>query len=70
MKATVRSVIASYPAVSLDEIDISKDPDLLDRYGLEIPVLLIDLKKVAKYRISEVELRRVVSRRLGVRGKG
>ena len=28
--------------ISVDEIDISSDPALLDRYGLEIPVLLID----------------------------
>ena len=39
----------------------------LDRYGLEIPVLLIDGKKAAKYRVSEEELLRMVDAR---RGKG
>ena len=35
---------------------------LLDRYGLEIPVLMIDGKKMAKYRVSEEELRRMLER--------
>ena len=52
----------------MDEIDISTDRELCDRYGLEIPVLLIDGKKVAKYRISEEELTRMVEAR--DRGKG
>jgi glutaredoxin len=63
MKAIVARLITSYQGVSLEEIDISADPELLDRYGLEIPVLLIEGKKVAKYRISEEELRRVLSSR-------
>ena len=52
MKSLVRRVLSTRtaePAISVDEIDISGDPALLDRYGLEIPVLLIDGKKVAKY---------------------
>jgi len=32
------------------------------RYGLEIPVLLVDGRKAAKYRITEIELRRVIVR--------
>ena len=51
----------------VDEIDISGDPELIDRYGLEIPVLLIDGKKAAKYRVSEEELRRMLDGRRGVR---
>jgi glutaredoxin len=56
MKSLVHRVIAQHAndyAMELDEIDISSDSTLLDRYGLEIPVLLIDGKKVAKYRVSE-----------------
>jgi thiol-disulfide isomerase/thioredoxin len=44
----------------IDEIDIATDPDLEARYALEIPVLLVNGKKAAKYRISEVELRRLI----------
>jgi len=60
MKRAVLRVAEARADVSLEEIDISADPDLLDRYGLEIPVLMVDGKKVAKYRISEVNLRRAL----------
>ena len=62
MKATVRRVIQD-PHISVDDIDISNDPVLVDRYGLEIPVLAINGKKVAKYRVSEEELKRMVQSR-------
>jgi glutaredoxin len=62
MKATVRRVVHD-SNVSVDEIDISRDPALLERYGLEIPVLWIDGTKVAKYRVSESELRRIIKGR-------
>ena len=66
MKSLVHRVMALQAGVrdmNLDVVDISTDPDLGDRYGLEIPVLLIDGKKVAKYRISEEDLRRMVEAR-------
>jgi glutaredoxin len=63
MKAVIRRVSNKYSNMSLDEVDISTDPVLLDRYGLEIPVLEIDGKKVAKYRIAEDQLRRIVDAR-------
>ena len=65
MKAIVHRAIAGQD-ISMEEVDISTDADLLARYGLEIPVLMIDDKKVAKYRITEGELRRLI----GVRGEG
>ena len=61
MKAVVRGVIAERP-ITLEEVDISTDPVLSERYGLQIPVLLIDGRKVAKYRVSEAELRRMLER--------
>ncbi|HTG88863.1 MAG TPA: glutaredoxin family protein [Vicinamibacterales bacterium] len=60
MKALVHRTIAGRPDISLDEIDISSDRDLLERYGLEIPVLMIDGRKAAKYRVSEEGLRRMI----------
>ena len=72
MKSLVQRVAASHPTehtITLDEIDISTDPLLLDRYGLEIPVLMIDGKKVAKYRVSEAELIQMLKGR-GVKGEG
>jgi glutaredoxin len=60
MKAIVHRVLDGDAHTSIEEIDISNDPVLLGRYGLEIPVLMIDETKVAKYRVTEAELRRMV----------
>ena len=48
--------VAARVRLTLEVIDISTDPALTERYGLEIPVLLIDGKKAAKYRVTEAEL--------------
>lgn len=58
MKTLVRRVIAGREELSLEEIDISGDPALNALYELEIPVLMIDGRKAAKYRITEAELQR------------
>jgi hypothetical protein len=63
MKAVIRRVIGNDSL--LEEVDISTDRALLARHGVEIPVLEIDGRKVAKYRITEAELRRMVSVRKG-----
>jgi glutaredoxin len=68
MKSLVHRIIAEQSndrVIALEEIDISSDSALLDRYGLEIPVLLIDGKKVAKYRVSETELTGMLEARKG-----
>jgi Glutaredoxin-like domain (DUF836) len=66
MKTVVRRVARSVTApITIEEIDISTDPDLEARYGVEIPVLLLDGKKAAKYRVTEEELRRLLTRRHG-----
>jgi hypothetical protein len=62
MKATIDSVAQSIP-LTVEVIDISDDSELEARYGLEIPVLLVDGKKAAKYRVSEEELRRMLKGR-------
>lgn len=40
----------------LEIIDVDTDPTLVDKYGLEVPVILVDGKKVAKYRVDEAAL--------------
>ena len=52
MKAVVQRVSARIP-LALEVVDISGNPDLESKYALEIPVLLIDGRKAAKYRIDE-----------------
>ena len=64
MKAVVRRAIASIQEpVTIEEIDISTDPGLEERYGLEIPVLLVNGKKTAKYRITDAEMVRILEAR-------
>jgi hypothetical protein len=61
MKAVVRRVVHSVAApITIEEFDISTDPELEAQYGVEIPVLLVDGKKAAKYRVSEQELTRML----------
>jgi glutaredoxin len=62
MKAVVARV-ARTTAIALDEIDISTDAALEANYGLEIPVLLVNGKLAAKYRVGEDELRRILAAR-------
>ena len=64
MKAVVQRVVHTETTpIQVEEIDISTDPELEARYGLEIPVLLVDGRKVAKYRVTDGDLRRIVGNR-------
>jgi len=67
MKAVVVRVARTVP-LTIEEIDISADPDLERRYGVEIPVLLVDGKKAAKYRLTEAALLQILAAR--ARGAG
>ena len=62
MKAVV-DLVARWVPFTIDIIDVSNDPRLEARYGLEIPVLLINGRKAAKYRLTEDELRRMLKAR-------
>ena len=62
MKALVQRVARTHgKGIVVEEIDISTDPELESRYGLEIPVLMLNGRKIAKYRISESALSRALA---------
>lgn len=63
MKAVIDAVGARVP-LALEVVDITTDPALLERYGVEIPVLLIDGRKAAKHRLTERELERILESRI------
>ncbi len=66
MKALVERVVEERgEPVTVDAVDVSADPELESRYGLEIPVLLLNGTKIAKYRVTEEELRRALAARPG-----
>jgi glutaredoxin len=61
MKATIARVARdlSLP-VAVEEVDISTDRELESRFALQIPVLMMNGKRVAKYRVTEGELARIL----------
>ena len=63
MKAVIGQVVAQMPAntITVTEIDVSSDEALERMYGQEIPVLLIDGRKSAKYRTTASELKRTLA---------
>jgi glutaredoxin len=70
MKALVTRVAGAMRSpVAIEDVDISTDADLEARYGLEIPVLVVNGRKVAKYRVREEELRKILEGRK-VEGEG
>ena len=59
MKVIVERVVRhTHAQARIEEIDIAGDADLEARYATEIPVLLVNGRKAAKYRVTEEELRR------------
>jgi len=64
MKAVIQRVAARVP-IELETVDVSTNADLDARYGQEIPVLLIDGRKAAKYRLTERELEERLARKSG-----
>jgi hypothetical protein len=68
MKRVVERVARTTP-LTLEVVDISTDAELERRYGLEIPVLLVNGVKAAKYRVEETELLRILAGRAGGAGQ-
>lgn len=53
--------VCSDLGVSYTEVDISADPDLLHKYGEQIPVTLVDGAQHDYWRVDEARLRRALS---------
>lgn len=67
MKDLVRKVSQTIP-LTLEDIDIYGDDELEARYGLEIPVLFVEGKRVANARITEEKLRTMLAGKAGEAG--
>ncbi len=59
-RAIVAEVLAEFPAVGFAEKSILDDPDLLDAYAEEIPVVLIDGKVHTIWRVDPARLRKAL----------
>ncbi len=53
--------LAAEIAFELTEVNIETDPALLARYAREVPVLLVDGRRVVRFRTSERELRQILN---------
>jgi hypothetical protein len=55
MKAVVRPVAESFN-LTVQEVDVDSSAELQERYGNEVPVLLVNGRKAFKYRVTAKEL--------------
>ena len=58
-KGTLAPVLKEF-GVALKEVDIDTDPALAARYGEQVPVLMLDGRKLAKHRIDIAQVRRAL----------
>ncbi len=56
-RTVVQRVLADHPTAAFDERSILDDPELLEKYVEEIPVVLIDDKVHTIWRVDETRLR-------------
>ncbi len=47
----------------VDVLDVDSDPQIHRRYGLHVPVLLLDATVVCRHRLDAVELARLLRKR-------
>jgi len=57
MKAQLEPLLGEF-GLELREVDVDTDAMLAGRFGEEVPVLLLDGRKVAKHRLDVKQLRR------------
>jgi glutaredoxin len=58
--ALLQKVNASLP-FDLEKKDISEDPELLEKFGLAIPVVFVDGVQTFKYRVNENRLKALLN---------
>jgi glutaredoxin len=61
MKASIRAA-GEKSQLQVEEIDVDSSLELAERYGSEVPVLLINGRKAFKYRVTVEELERRLRR--------
>lgn len=63
MLADLTQLGASIQLPTLCTQDVDSDPELQRRYGLKVPVLLLDGQLVASVHLNRLELARLLARR-------
>jgi predicted thioredoxin/glutaredoxin len=60
MLAELAALAGSIALPPIDVLDVDNDPQLVRRYGLHVPVLLLDGSLVCRQRLDVPELRRIL----------
>ena len=63
MLAELEALGSTMPLPPITVQDVDADPDLRRRYGLDVPVLLLDGALVCRHRLDPEELRRMLRAR-------
>jgi len=63
MVAELRGLGRKTPLPPLEVVDVDADPELQRRYGLNVPVLLLDGTPVCRHRLDTAELLRILAPR-------
>ena len=58
-KSLIAPLLAEFGA-RLREVNIDSDPQLHERYNLDVPVIFLGDRKVAKHRVDSAQLRRLL----------
>jgi len=61
MKSVVHEVAVGTP-LRVEEIDVDSAPELIEKYGSEVPVLVINGRKAFKYRVTVKKLKKRLRR--------
>jgi predicted thioredoxin/glutaredoxin len=60
MLAELEALGTTLPLPAVEVVDVDSDPLLKRRYGLEVPVLLLDGAVVCRHRLDSGELKRLL----------
>jgi hypothetical protein len=60
MLAELQAFGQTRPLPPLDVVDVDSDPELTRRYGLNVPVLLLDGTPICRHRLDTAELTRLL----------
>jgi glutaredoxin len=58
-KETIERVV-KWLHIEVEVIDIEEDPELLNEYRNDIPVIFLDDRKIFKHRVDEEKLKRIL----------
>jgi hypothetical protein len=60
MLADLQALGLTLPLPPIEVVDVDSDPELTRRYGLNVPVLLLDGTPVCRHRLDAAELARLL----------